>query len=200
MPFEYEILPPLNWHVICLLARLKKMKLNCNKGEVMMKKRMLSIILSLLALCMMLTTPLWGSDDLPLAPERVYAYISDQNPYTTWKTWPGMEKRIRGSEHGMYVTKYVNEIAYEALSRGESDLPYGSIVVQENHSGWGVASISVMYKMAWGYNPKADDWFFAMYTPGGATQAEGRVASCTGCHRPNDKNGSLLSQASIPAE
>ncbi len=45
-----------------------------------------------------------------------------------------------------------------------------------------------MYKVS-GYNPAANDWFWAKYTPDGKIEAEGKIEGCINCHgkkRTND--------------
>jgi hypothetical protein len=41
---------------------------------------------------------------------------------------------------------------------------------------------TVMIKRQPGYNPKAGDWEFAVVSPGGKTEASGKLANCMSCH------------------
>jgi hypothetical protein len=170
---------------------------NRYKGINKMSRKILRTILALTALCMMVAAPLWGDENLPLSTEDLFKHISKENPYTNWSTWPGEGRRIKGDEHGAYVTRFVNDQARTAVTSGEDELPYGSIIVQENYTSWGLASISVMYKVARGYNPDANDWFFAMYTPRGTTREEGRSASCANCHQSAGSSDYMLGNARV---
>jgi hypothetical protein len=44
-----------------------------------------------------------------------------------------------------------------------------------------------MYKVA-GYNPEANDWFWAKYKADGTVLKEGKVAGCINCHAAKKAN------------
>jgi hypothetical protein len=159
-----------------------------------MKKNLAVAIITLLMI-ILIASPLLALDQPSRALQaRLFKYISSNNPYKTWKTWQGEDGRTAGSgAHGEYFKKYVNDVAYEALANGSDSLPYGSIIVQENYSSWGLTTITVMLKEVRGFNPEGNDWFFAVYSPNGMPQSSERESSCLGCHKASNKADLLIS-------
>jgi hypothetical protein len=107
-----------------------------------------------------------------------------------WKMWPGKTALYEGTEpHGALLTTYVNGVALKAIQEKKGTLPAGSIVAKENYTpDKKYAALTVMYKVP-GYNPAANDWFWAKYTPDGKIEAEGKIEGCINCHgkkRTND--------------
>ena len=118
------------------------------------------------------------------APEAFWTYIQTTNPYTQWKFFPGYDGIYPGqSPHGAYLKQYVNDIAYEAIKKGEK-MPSGAMIIKENYGQdkTTLMAITPMYKME-GYNPEGGDWFWPKYGPDGKAMAAGKVESCIGCHK-----------------
>ena len=108
------------------------------------------------------------------------------------------------SPHGNFVKLYVNRVAAGNVNAP----PVGSILIMENYrSDKSLDTISVMYRTS-GFNPNANDWFWADYKADGEVSARklvnrlsgngaqqsfaaamktkklaGRVGSCIQCHR-----------------
>lgn len=103
--------------------------------------------------------------------------------------WPGKGKLYKGTEpHGALLTTYVNKAALDAVNGKKGTMPAGAIIVKENYMpDEKLAAITVMYKVA-GFNPEANDWFWAKYTPDGKIEAEGKAAMCIGCHGKEKAN------------
>lgn len=117
--------------------------------------------------------------------EALWAYLREQDYRADWRLWPGKGRLYEGREpHGMLLTTYVNDAAFEALSAGGvAELSGGAIIVKEN---WmpdtTFAAATVMYKVD-DYDPANADWLFAKYGPLGDAEAFGRAAMCQDCHR-----------------
>lgn len=115
----------------------------------------------------------------------LWSYLQERDYRETWRLWPGKDRLYAGTEpHGMLLTTYANDAAYQALQAGQvSDLPPGSIIVKENwmpDSTFDAAT--VMYKVD-GYNPDHQDWLFAKFDPQGSPDAFGRALMCQACHQ-----------------
>jgi hypothetical protein len=122
--------------------------------------------------------------DLPVKEVgQLHQYITEKNPYTGWKLWPGTTKLYPGKQpHGAFLTTYVNNIALKSLNEGDKKFPQGSIIVKENYTAAKeLAAITVMYKVD-GYNPLTGDWYWLKFKTDGSVEAEGAVTSCIGCH------------------
>jgi hypothetical protein len=122
--------------------------------------------------------------------EILWTYITSENPYKNWELAPGKGEYYPAEEpHGALLTTYVNDKALEAIEQRKSIMPDGAIIVKDNYrADKTLESISVMKKVE-GYNPQANDWFWAEYKPNGEIEEEGKVFNCIGCHskeRDND--------------
>ena len=117
--------------------------------------------------------------------EALWAHLEAEAYRDNWRLWPGKDRLYTGTEpHGMLLTTYANNTAYQALQAGQvADLPPGSIIVKENwmpDSTFDAAT--VMYKVD-GYNPDHRDWLFAKFDPQGSPDAFGRAPMCQACHQ-----------------
>ena len=121
---------------------------------------------------------------LPGADARqLWQYISKDNPYQSWKTFPGVPRYVHVAEnpHGDWVAVYLNNEAADSIAYPANpfQMKYGSVLVKENYvltngdpapqspfTGVPVAlvSLTVMYKVR-GYQrvPNEDEWFWVMY-------------------------------------
>ncbi len=117
--------------------------------------------------------------------EALWSHLEEEAYRDNWSLWPGTSRLYAGTEpHGMLLTTYANQTAYDALMAGHvADLPPGSIIVKEN---WTPDSTfdaaTVMYRVA-GYNPDHQDWLFAKFDPQGNPDAFGRAPMCQACHQ-----------------
>ncbi|MBN1286660.1 MAG: cytochrome P460 family protein [Anaerolineae bacterium] len=123
---------------------------------------------------------------------QVMAYLLEQDPYTGWQAWPGLEGYITtNSTHGQEVIVYANAIARRAAALTGFDpaetgaLPAGSIIVEEgyarNMGNPKLMTITAMYKVE-GFNPHAGDWFWVAADPTGKVNAAGALNGCIECH------------------
>lgn len=116
--------------------------------------------------------------------EALWSHLQERDYRTAWRLWPGKGELYTGTEpHGMLLTTYANDVAWDALlDGGVASLPEGAILVKENYMPDSTfAGATVMQKVA-GYNPEHQDWLFAKYTPEGGVDAFGRAAGCQSCH------------------
>lgn len=123
----------------------------------------------------------------------VWQYLQSWDYQTNWETWPGKGEFYTGQvPHGMLLTTYMNDIAYDALSSQAGRFPPGAIIVKENYmQDRTLAAVTTMYKVQ-GYNPGAADWFWVKHLPDGTVDdggmAQGRVRGCIECHAARSDN------------
>lgn len=112
-----------------------------------------------------------------------WAYLQEVDYRTSWRLWPGKGELYTGTEpHGMLLTTYLNEAAYDAVANNTGSLPVGAMIVKENYMPDStLAAVTTMHKVQ-GYNPDHNDWFFLKSAPDGTVQAEGRAQGCQNCH------------------
>jgi hypothetical protein len=141
-----------------------------------------------------------GATQRPLPPpdaQQLWQYITKDNPYKSWKTFPKLPGRfIHANEqpHGDWIAAYLNDQAYDSMINPSSpfQMKYASIIVKENYSlATGnpspeppltsvpvvLTSLTVMYKVK-GYQRTAneEEWFWVMYGCKGG-QCDGSVAT-----------------------
>jgi hypothetical protein len=135
-----------------------------------MKKLLCAALLVLAAAALAVS----GSDALAQAelpqtePGPLWTYITQTNPYTGWRMWPGKQAFYPGTRpHGALLTTYVNDTAFKAIEGGQKSLLPGSIIVKENYSPQKeLMAITTMYKVI-GYDPPHNNWFWVKYQPDG---------------------------------
>ncbi|MCP4118691.1 MAG: cytochrome P460 family protein [Desulfobacteraceae bacterium] len=123
-------------------------------------------------------------------PAALWHHITVESPYQQWQFWPDHQGMQPGrAPHGPRHKVYVND---RAINSKSPPVQYGSIAVKENYSKKNVLkAITVMYKID-GYNPDANDWFWAKYTPQGKADKYGKPKGCVGCHGTRAKNDFIL--------
>jgi hypothetical protein len=151
--------------------------------------------------CMMIITgcDLFGDDDetmdLPEASgDAVWEYLEEVNYQEDWRMWPGTGELYEGGEpHGMLLTTYMNDVAYDALMSSHETMPEGAIIVKENYTADDTTfdSATTMYKVE-DYNDEFNDWFWLKNSPDGAIDAEGKVEGCQSCHQAAADNDYLF--------
>jgi len=154
-----------------------------------MKTRIIPIFI--LTLILAGPSALFGADDglPPPDGEKVWQYISTDNPYTDWDHWPGHSGMYPGkSPHGAYLKLYANPIAINAANEGKP-MPAGAILVKENYGKdkKSLMAVTPMYKVE-GFNSDAGDWFWAKYGPDGKVMASGTPKGCIQCHQVKKSN------------
>ncbi len=152
----------------------------------MERKRTVKLISFAAATLIVLSTAIGmvRAGDMPGADAAsLWEFITKTKPYTKWELWPGRDGIYKGTfPHGAHLKLFANKIALEAAKAGKV-MPPGAIVVKENYGKDGATLMAVtpMYKIA-GFNPEADDWFWAKYKADGSVEKSGKVEGCIKCH------------------
>jgi Cytochrome P460 len=132
----------------------------------------------------------------------IWAHLQSAD-YQNWRKWPGKGELYAGTQpHGMLLTTYLNDVAYEALSNNAGIMPAGAIVVKENYMPDStLAAVTTMFKVA-GYNADHNDWFFTKHLASGeldqmpnGMQMEGRLPGCQSCHMAKADNDYLYTSS-----
>jgi len=136
---------------------------------------------------LMIVSMVWvlaEKDTPPADGAQFWTYITETNPYTEWKPWPGYLDIYPGqSPHGAFLKLYVNDKAFKAIQDEKMPMPAGSIIVKENYGEdkETLMAVTPMYKVM-DYNPEGGDWFWAKYGAEGDVMASGKVQGCIDCH------------------
>ncbi len=115
---------------------------------------------------------------------RVWRLIQSQNYAFSWHYEPGTATDFYEGQppHGAVLRTFTNAVAYDAVQAEVGVFPPGSVIVKENRTAErDLDSVTVMVKVP-GFNPEANDWFWAKYGADGTVQAAGKVEGCIGCH------------------
>ena len=130
---------------------------------------------------------------------ELWSKMQGENYRENWEMWPGKEAFYKGKEpHGVLLTTYVNDAAYEAIENKEGKMPSGAIIIKENYMpDKTLGAITVMHKIE-GFNPAANDWFWVKFGPDGkvmtmemggmAMKLAGKVPGCIDCHGVQSSN------------
>lgn len=171
-----------------------------NMGDVM--KRI--ILLSLILMCAVFLSGCTGSDDaqvsvddqVTVSADELYSEITSNDGYKSWDLFPGTEELAPGAGvHGDKVSIYISSDVSAALDAGDTVMPFESIIIKEGFDSENqLEELVVMYKVE-GYDPDNNDWFWALYSPGGAVSAEGKIGGCINCHEKKASNDFIFSGA-----
>jgi hypothetical protein len=114
--------------------------------------------------------------------EAVRDWLAEASYRERWELWPPTPLRPGAEpQHGALLTGYANPIAIDALERGLTPLPDGSILLVEDHAAdTTLGSVSVMVRAGDG---EAEDggWGFVRLGSAGEIDAGGATA-CAACH------------------
>ncbi len=116
-----------------------------------------------------------------------------QGPYKDYKRWTRMnDSPVYSATHGAtFVVTYVNPKGLPSARKGTFPFPVGTVIVKEAFASQGCkpgapGAVFVMEKREKGYDPKANDWHWVRYNPGGALWGQGKSGSlvdfCPACH------------------
>jgi hypothetical protein len=124
----------------------------------------------------------------------VFSYVTKMNDYHNWDLFPGKGKLYKGRPpHGALLTTYVNGAALGAMNAGTAMGP-GAILVKENYKPTKeLAAVTVMYKVK-DFNPAANNWFWAKYSPDGKVLKSGKVGGCINCHGAKKANDYIFTK------
>lgn len=129
-----------------------------------------------------------AASDMPeVSGPALWEHLQSADYRANWELWPGKGEKYEGTEpHGLLLTTYLNEVAYDAFTNAAGRMPADAIIVKENYMPDGtLAAITTMYKVE-GYNAEAGDWHWVKFLADGSIDmdgmAQGKVAMCIGCH------------------
>jgi hypothetical protein len=116
-------------------------------------------------------------------PEAVRDWLEAERYRDRWALWPDSLPLRPSAEphHGALLTGYANPIAIDALERGVTPLPEGSILLVEDHAAdTTLASVSVMVRAG---DVEAEDggWGFVRLGSSGEIDP-GAATACAACH------------------
>ncbi len=136
-----------------------------------------------------------GDADPEELTKKFMGILESQAYEYTWHYEPGVEPGFYEGQapHGAMLRTFVNNIAYDAIQHGMTELPVGSFVSKQNYTPEKVlAATTIMVKMEEGFNADAGDWFWAKVQPDGTIDAAGAPAGCVGCHGAKKDNDWLF--------
>lgn len=148
--------------------------------------------------CCVAITALAGCDGISVVPPEnadgaaLAKIIMDTDPYQQWAQFPNVQGTVASAfPHGPMARVFINAQVEVALAGFNGALPNGSIIVKENlgdSTTDKADALTVMWKVP-SFDPDNNDWFWANLSANGQVNAEGKIATCTGCHnaaRGND--------------
>jgi len=123
-----------------------------------------------------------------------------------WEKWtPITPNPVISSGHGnMWVKIYVNKIAEATYLSADAPYPECSKIVKPLYSdaeGKSIDKLTIMVKMASGYDSANGDWWYALYDgPGTKVRKQGRLYSgCIICHKQAAESDYLFSEDVLKA-
>lgn len=133
------------------------------------------------------------SDESEITPELLYAAITEDDPYSSWESWPGYEGKHTGfSQHGDDHIIYINEIIADALPLESAEIPVGGIIVKENFSdAEGLIALTVMVKLE-GFDEESGNWYWGKFTLQDGEKVCGKIEDCISCHVSMKQNDYLM--------
>ena len=128
-----------------------------------------------------------------ISAESLWRRITVEEDYEKYPFWSDHKGLHPGqSPHGLYHKIYIHPYLSKALPVLEGQLPDGSIVVKVNmDTNENITAYTIMAKVK-GYNPEANDWFWAKLDAEGNEQVSGKVSPCIECHSALDSNDYII--------
>jgi hypothetical protein len=125
--------------------------------------------------------------------------------FENWEEWTLITpKPVISEGHGnSWVKVYVNELAEDTYLSAGAPYPECAKVVKPLYSdaeGTRVDKMTIMVKMATGYDPENSDWWYALSNgPGTFLIEQGRVDNCILCHKEAAETDYLFSKEVLNA-
>ncbi|MFC1544952.1 cytochrome P460 family protein [Gemmatimonadota bacterium] len=137
-----------------------------------------------------------------VTPEDIWNYISEDQPYQDWSTFPPeripaeavwKDDYINGWIEGLVFKIYVNSTALSAIDKVPRNLPYGSIIIadvykiKEDETLGEFMGMGGFYKVE-GSTARYNDWVSFSYAPDGSVMDAdsgpvfGTETHCYSCH------------------
>lgn len=120
--------------------------------------------------------------------------------FKNWREWTSITSGpVRSQGHNNnWVGIYVDQLAEETYRSASSPYPRCAKIVKPIYadaSGAGVRKLTVMMKMAPGYDPENGDWWYGVYDASGTELwRAGKLPECIICHEQAEETDYLFSQ------
>ncbi|MEE9543939.1 MAG: cytochrome P460 family protein [Thermodesulfobacteriota bacterium] len=122
--------------------------------------------------------------------------------FADWQSWKKLNTTpLLSKGHGdIYVDIYVDDRAKETYLTASSLYPECARIVKAQYNDKSAAKkvdeLTIMVKMAEGYDPDYNDWWYARYEPTGTKAiASGKMGTeCRVCHEQASKTDYLFSK------
>ena len=114
---------------------------------------------------------------------------SNAMTFVNWDEWTQVTHKPVASEghSGNWVGIFVDELARGTYLSADAPYPECAKVVKPVYSdgeGTTVLKLTVMVKMAAGYDPENGDWWYATYDASGTyARKQGKLEDCISCHK-----------------
>ena len=123
-----------------------------------------------------------------------------QMKFEDWRQWTSVTSNpVRSKGHNNnWVGIYVDELAKATYLSASSPYPTCARIVKPiytDKSGTNVRKLTIMVKMAPGYDPENGDWWYASSDATGTRVApQGRLDGCIPCHKNASETDYLFSK------
>ena len=155
------------------------------------------------------------------APEDVWKYITEDNPYREWSTFPSdripdfavwKDDYLTCWLSGNVTRIYVNDIALAALDEEPRDMPHGSIILGEVYNILADETVDAPWLIAGFYKVEGstardNDWLSFEYGPDGSlvytcasVSGFGTKTRCYSCHEASENDYIWIDSPKFDAE
>ena len=126
--------------------------------------------------------------------------------FEDWREWTNVTPNpvVSKGHGGNWVGVYVDEVAKETYLAATG--PYAECAkivkpIYADSSGAEVLKLTIMVKMAPGYDPEDADWWYGKYdATGTSAMAQGKLPGCIICHRQAADTDYLFSKEVVHSE
>lgn len=137
-----------------------------------------------------------------VSADPIEKHCDDVNGMTfeNWMDWRKVTpKPVKSKGHSYnWVGVYVDELAEDIYISAGAPYPECARIVKPIYNdteGKSVRKLTIMVKMAPGYDPQNGDWWYASYDATGTKVIEqGRLDGCIPCHKQASKTDYLFSK------
>ena len=127
----------------------------------------------------------------------------EEKDFDDWASWTKVNPTILQSEgHNGWVDIYVDDLAKSTYLEASAPYLECARIVKARHPGetLKVNRLLVMVKMAAGYDPENNDWWYGLYNETGNIEFKaGKVEDCIECHKKAIEMDYLFSKEVLTA-
>ena len=160
---------------------------------------------SAISIFLLLVTAIVGAFEVKSDPATRHCDEIDGTTFEGWMDWRKVTpKPVRSKGHNNnWVDIYVDELAEGTyLSTGAPYPECAKIVkpIYRDAEGKSIIKLTIMLKMAPGYDPENGDWWYASAVATGTRFAkQGRLGGCIPCHKQAVETDYLFSKEVLDA-